>query len=756
LLQLSDLFVVPETAGQLAGELENVISKQQEIRKVDCIVLCGNLVGNPTGFDSLPRVIRALEACLPNPTDAFENHIFLTPGKTDVTDSNGKLNFEPFKKFYDSFFENILSEDIPVFDPKKPILRRCRNLNWIGALWWSGKEHDSIDLPGANELANAVNEVNFAIGKLPYEYPRFRPSILVSAETPLLDMAERERPWPLELRQKLKDVDLHLFGAGPVTSMNAEPFTVEYRSLGTGPRHKNSIWPLSMNLLELYPTYQADRVSRTIVSARSYVKRAESALWDEDLFLPDKPSHTDTPESFVHGAFARSVNEEMFEENRTILPITGLNGIWQEELMRALYDSQRVGNTVCDIVRSSPVTTYRDNRDFVRKALAVAGKSTQSGAIPKIVLIHDLAFSASEEESERLEKLKELLKDLQQAGGQNLKFLYFVNLFDHQIDGAGIDQMFLPPVDEDSLNQLLKDYERWIPLRQDDIRLVTQGYYDFSYGLLKYLKAHFEEWPGARPLGFDSPWVLLESTLQNSESLRRAGDQFVKDARRIHGGGAVCTFIRGIIQRQTQEVGLKSAMRAAVNFSANEIKDEDTDPREIQRALDRFTQFHVLRRQAGRYSLREKVPFFLEAYKMEGSIQNWAANGQVFLSYAKEDRTIATEQRQWISDQGIAVWWDARIDQPNYRDLIKERLRSSKAVVVLWSVNSVGNDWVKWEATRANESGKLINVLVDITPDQLPAPFDQTIRLVRTERERILRTIKNLFERPQQKGAGAP
>lgn len=73
---------------------------------------------------------------------------------------------------------------------------------------------------------------------------------------------------------------------------------------------------------------------------------------------------------------------------------------------------------------------------------------------------------------------------------------------------------------------------------------------------------------------------------------------------------------------------------------------------------------------------------------------------------------------------GRSVWYDPEIPaHRTYADVIASELESAKAVLVLWSQSAVGSQWVRSEANRARELGKLVQARLQ--PVRLPMPFDQ-------------------------------
>src|SRR5215218_9833741 len=77
-----------------------------------------------------------------------------------------------------------------------------------------------------------------------------------------------------------------------------------------------------------------------------------------------------------------------------------------------------------------------------------------------------------------------------------------------------------------------------------------------------------------------------------------------------------------------------------------------------------------------------------------------------------------------LRSKGYSVWRDDEIPAHRaYADVIEERLRSSKAVLVVWSADAAKSQWVRAEADAARELGTLIQATVDGTLP--PLPFNQ-------------------------------
>ena len=96
----------------------------------------------------------------------------------------------------------------------------------------------------------------------------------------------------------------------------------------------------------------------------------------------------------------------------------------------------------------------------------------------------------------------------------------------------------------------------------------------------------------------------------------------------------------------------------------------------------------------------------------------------VFISYARSSEEQAHRVAQSLRQQGFSVWRDDELPAHRaYSDVIEERLKSAKAVVVLWSAESAKSHWVRAEADTAREAGTLVQGTLDGAIP--PMPFNQ-------------------------------
>ncbi|HEX3161644.1 MAG TPA: toll/interleukin-1 receptor domain-containing protein, partial [Pseudolabrys sp.] len=96
----------------------------------------------------------------------------------------------------------------------------------------------------------------------------------------------------------------------------------------------------------------------------------------------------------------------------------------------------------------------------------------------------------------------------------------------------------------------------------------------------------------------------------------------------------------------------------------------------------------------------------------------------VFISYARSSEDEANRIARLLREKGFSVWRDDELPAHRaYSDVIEERLKSAKAVVVLWSAESAKSHWVRAEADTAREAGTLVQASLDGSLP--PMPFNQ-------------------------------
>lgn len=115
----------------------------------------------------------------------------------------------------------------------------------------------------------------------------------------------------------------------------------------------------------------------------------------------------------------------------------------------------------------------------------------------------------------------------------------------------------------------------------------------------------------------------------------------------------------------------------------------------------------------------------------------------VFLSYSREDLGRAATVAAALEKAGLSVWWDERISGGSeYSKEIEQALRECEVVVVLWSRASVESPWVRDEAAKGRDGGKLVPATLDGTAPPIGFGQFQTIDL--SKRGRMSARLRQL------------
>ena len=98
---------------------------------------------------------------------------------------------------------------------------------------------------------------------------------------------------------------------------------------------------------------------------------------------------------------------------------------------------------------------------------------------------------------------------------------------------------------------------------------------------------------------------------------------------------------------------------------------------------------------------------------------------QIFLSYNREDQSVARLFAEGFQRAGLTVWWDVTLRSGEaYDEVTENALRRAGAVVVLWSQRSVVSRWVRAEATLADRNKTLVPAMIE--PCERPIMFELT------------------------------
>lgn len=96
----------------------------------------------------------------------------------------------------------------------------------------------------------------------------------------------------------------------------------------------------------------------------------------------------------------------------------------------------------------------------------------------------------------------------------------------------------------------------------------------------------------------------------------------------------------------------------------------------------------------------------------------------VFISYSRKDRGRAEAMAKALKARGLDVWWDTHLKAgAEFRQEISQKLETARAVIVIWSDESVASRFVCDEADVGAHQDTLFPVLVDLV--DIPLGFRQ-------------------------------
>lgn len=90
------------------------------------------------------------------------------------------------------------------------------------------------------------------------------------------------------------------------------------------------------------------------------------------------------------------------------------------------------------------------------------------------------------------------------------------------------------------------------------------------------------------------------------------------------------------------------------------------------------------------------------------------SRANLFLSYARPDRARAEKLIAALTKHGYELWWDARLEGGSeFAESIADALKTTDAVLVLWSQSSITSDWVRDEAAVGRDRKRLVPLSLD-------------------------------------------
>ena len=134
----------------------------------------------------------------------------------------------------------------------------------------------------------------------------------------------------------------------------------------------------------------------------------------------------------------------------------------------------------------------------------------------------------------------------------------------------------------------------------------------------------------------------------------------------------------------------------------------------------------------------------------------------IFISYARHDRTLVAPLVAALEAEGWSVWWDPEIVPGQaFDDRITEEIEQASAVVVVWTPASVASRWVRGEAREAADRSILVPVRFENARLPIDARAVHTIDLDEWREDRespqfksLKRALGGLVARARKSGKG--
>lgn len=127
----------------------------------------------------------------------------------------------------------------------------------------------------------------------------------------------------------------------------------------------------------------------------------------------------------------------------------------------------------------------------------------------------------------------------------------------------------------------------------------------------------------------------------------------------------------------------------------------------------------------------------------------------IFISYDKDNRDLATSIARNLEGYGLSVWWDRHLSiGATFTKVIGQKLEDAKAVIVIWTPQSIDSQWVYAEADHAARCNKLVPLRIDeVAPSAIPKPFNLMQTGLVGDIEAVLEALSGLGLKPVRPGA---
>lgn len=655
-LQLSGLHVDADesTPDEWVGELREGLASFQE-RPIDYVAICGGLTRHGTAreFEQAEAVLEQIERVLLTSDGgggrAPRQRIVIVPGYSDAHVGD-QVDHKAFCDFYDRYFaQQIHDGSMRRYEPAAANLRQLKDLTFIGVSHWGyHRALSSSRLLGA--LADTLRAISSHDDRPPdLEYVKSKPTLLLSAETPIF---ESELPASLEFQQLREAVlaapaiTLHLVGSGSFWCVPRQPFGLDYITVSTGPVVEQMDFRVRrMNLIE-FSDRMADEYGwangSAFIRVSAFLKRSRNDPWRSEPFVD---GHLDP--------FVLPPREEV--ERRADSAI-------YRNLTRALEDTIRAGNGLpCALVTGFPGSGKRSFAEYLATCNRFLDQDVEASHLylrnwrkpgdwvqqfdqhidnltircklfgrRGMIIISSVRLPVARSADAVLDRFSEILDIVDRAAREDLICIVFLGQTAvYRIPESDIPMFQLSPLEDEEYGLLA--YRRFsrVPLRSQEMRLLTGNFIGYTDIIAEGAGTWFDEaYAGHDPVGPATSANLIRRALEADKTTREI-EAFFEHFELRHGADRVLEYIR---TRVTQQLDQSTRLPAArIELDQREFEDHLDLPKDrVKILLNLLRKERVLSPKVGagdalRYTLTLPLPFLTPSRSF-----------RVFFSYGRE------------------------------------------------------------------------------------------------------------------------
>lgn len=673
-LHLSDLLVSEEDDDEDKGHwkiwkdgLREVMIETGEA--FDYLIVCGNLTidGKKESFENAAAILRSWAKDFVQGSEHL-TRIFMVPGPNDVNQENPDFPFTEFGRFHDKFFHNAIEvgvvkkwsetiHPISVSPGQRErsyslLLRELKDMTMVGVCFDCQDCPDSTShdpsMQGHDLLATLEDAVEKAVEQVGHlEYRERTPTLLVTAETPVLDNGMRQRMVnrrKFHANLKRLGLDFHFFGASQAICLPFEPFAFDHIGLGTGPRSqvRHSRWPLRMNEITLNYGLGEEWQAEALV-IKAYMLQETVDEWAEKRILNGeldnrlreirKVGPETRRQKLLHSELRAKISEWLSIDSSAILVVQGFPGSGLDRIFPGSEAGphSRNGEIIHGVVQlnrgsapflSTSWSTYQDMEDRLRKMRAEAIKFRKP-----ILVFNDRASRRVRKTGDRIDKLLEYQEEFAAFLDNDVLILYVADVSEDIASlFAGKDwnsvHLKLGPLEREDFKTLLKPYLTHVPLAPQHLERLTGRFMGFSEDLSRAaVPRFFDAWQGDRVIQAEGRATLLDDVLKDHFRIRERVRNFERAISHFSSGLELLAFLRGRVENvenKESEPGAEGRRpekgREYPLFSLNELRQvfrgKGADYSDLQGLIKNLVECGLLSElPEGDYAVKVQVPF---------------------------------------------------------------------------------------------------------------------------------------------------